>query len=175
MGGNHSLWSFFFFFFFFFFLLSQSWWIVRVNWRFCMFLIFIIMRPCHGGMHIALDRQLAPYFWALSWFFFCVCVCVPTCFHMIPEPCLSVRPYPEKRNPSFVNISPTLLNDTYFNGKVFTRTIPRKLIHLIFFKVEIEFWLVTKCWYHIRFVNISPTLVIDTSMERSSRVLCHEK
>ena len=28
---------------------------------------------------------------------------------------------------------------------------------------------------HLRFVNISPTLVIDTSMERSSRVLHHEK
>ena len=27
--------------------------------------------------------------------------------------------------------------------------------------------------YHHRFVNISPTLVIDTSMERSSRVLQH--
>ena len=26
---------------------------------------------------------------------------------------------------------------------------------------------------HTRFVNISPTLVIDTSMERSSRVLQH--
>ena len=51
--------------------------------------------------------------------------CVPTCFHMrIPKPCLSVRPYPEKRN-------------------------------------------------HLSFVNISPTLVIDTSMERFSRVLHH--
>ena len=52
--------------------------------------------------------------------------CVPTCFHMrIPKQCLSVCPYPEKRNES-------------------------------------------------GFVNISPTLVIDTSMERSSRVLHHE-
>ena len=55
--------------------------------------------------------------------------CVPTCFHKrIPKPCLSVClsicPYPEKRN-------------------------------------------------HHTFVNISPTLVIDTSMERSSRVLRH--
>ena len=55
--------------------------------------------------------------------------CVPTCFHVrIPKPCLSVClsicPYPEKRN-------------------------------------------------HHSFVNISPTLVIDTSMERSSRVLRH--
>ena len=28
-------------------------------------------------------------------------------------------------------------------------------------------------WYHHSFVNISPTLAIDTSMERSSRVLHH--
>ena len=33
------------------------------------------------------------------------------------------------------------------------------------------FWLLTKSWNHLTFVNISPTLVIDTSMERSSRVL----
>ena len=39
---------------------------------------------------------------------------VPTCFHMrIPKPCLSVCPYPEKRNhPGFVHISPTLVIDT---------------------------------------------------------------
>ena len=42
-------------------------------------------------------------------------------------------------------------------------------------KVEIEFWLVLEIWNHPSFVNISPTLVIDTSMERSSRVLYHEK
>ena len=41
-------------------------------------------------------------------------------------------------------------------------------------KFEIEFWLVPKSWNHFSFVNISPTLVIDTSMERSSRVLHHE-
>ena len=51
--------------------------------------------------------------------------CVPTFFHKrIPKPCLSVCPYPEKRN-------------------------------------------------HPGFVNNSPTLVINTSMERSSRVLQH--
>ena len=36
-----------------------------------------------------------------------------------------------------------------------------------------EFWLLTKSWNHLSFVNISPTLVIDTSMEWSSRVLHH--
>ena len=31
----------------------------------------------------------------------------------IPKPCLSICPYPEKRNhPNFVNISPTLVIDT---------------------------------------------------------------
>ena len=59
--------------------------------------------------------------------------CVSTCFHVrIPKPCLSVRPsvclsiwpYPEKRN-------------------------------------------------HHSFVSVSPTLVIDTSMERFSRLLQH--
>ena len=38
---------------------------------------------------------------------------------------------------------------------------------------KFEFWLVLKSWNHLSFVNISPTLVIDTSMERSSRVLQH--
>ena len=66
------------------------------------------------------DRQLTSNFELWVEIF-----CVSTCFHMrIPKPCLSVCPYPEKRN-------------------------------------------------HHSFVNISPTLVIDTSMERSSRVLHH--
>ena len=44
---------------------------------------------------------------------------------------------------------------------------------LIFFSKKFEFWFLTKSWNHLSFVNISPTLVIDTSMERSSRVLQH--
>ena len=39
--------------------------------------------------------------------------------------------------------------------------------------LKFEFWLLTKSWNHLSFVNISPTLVIDTSMERFSRVLHH--
>ena len=42
-----------------------------------------------------------------------------------------------------------------------------------FFSKNFEFWFLTKSWNHLSFVNISPTLVIDTSMERSSRVLHH--
>ena len=38
---------------------------------------------------------------------------------------------------------------------------------------KFEFWLVTKSWNHLSFVNISPTLVIDASMDRSSRELQH--
>ena len=38
---------------------------------------------------------------------------------------------------------------------------------------KFEFWLLTKSWNHLSFVNISPTLVIDASIERSSRVLQH--
>ena len=34
-----------------------------------------------------------------------------------------------------------------------------------FFKFEIVFWLVQKSWNYLSFVNISPTLVIITSME----------
>ena len=39
--------------------------------------------------------------------------------------------------------------------------------------LKFKFWLVTKNWNHLSFVNISKTLVIDTSMERSPRVLQH--
>ena len=38
---------------------------------------------------------------------------------------------------------------------------------------KFEIWLLAKSWNHLSFVDISPTLVIDTSMERSSRVLHH--
>ena len=72
------------------------------------------------SLRVSSDRQLTTNFELWVEIF-----CVPTCFHVrIPKPCLSVCPYPEKRN-------------------------------------------------HLSFVNISPTLVIDTSMERSSRALQH--
>ena len=57
---------------------------------------------------------------------------------------------------------------------VFTSTTPWKPKNLIFFfqkSSKFEFWLLTKSWNHLSFVNMSPTLVIDTSMEWSSRVL----
>ena len=88
---------------------------------------------------------------------------------------LSICPYPEKRNhPSFVNISPTLVIDTSMerSSRVLHHGNPK--IWIFFQKSsKFEFWLSTKSWNHHSFVNISPTLVIDTSMKRSSRVLHH--
>ena len=78
------------------------------------------------------------------------------------------------------------ISNWYINGKVFTSTTTWKHKNWFFFlqfeiefrlflKFEIEFWLVfwlaLKSWNRLNFVNISPALVIDTSMERSSRVL----
>ena len=118
--------------------------------------------------------------------------CVPTCFHMrIPKPCLSVCPsvhlsvclsvrpsvcpHPEKRyHHSFVNISPTVVIDTSMerSSRVLHHGNPK--IWFFFQKnSKFEFWLLTKSWNHLSFVNISLTLVIDTSMEWSSRVLQH--
>ena len=88
---------------------------------------------------------------------------------------LSICLYPGKRNyPGFVNISPTLVIDTsmerssqvlqYWNPKIKKKNQK---------SLKFEFRLVTKSWNHLSFVNISPILVIDTSMERSSRVLQH--
>ena len=107
---------------------------------------------------------------------------MPTCFHMIiPKPCQSVRP--SVRIPR--NISPWLrqyqsyISNWYINGKVFMSTTTWKLKYLIFFflKFEIEFclvfWLALKSWNRLSFVNISPTLVIDASMERSLQVQQH--
>ena len=93
--------------------------------------------------------------------------------------CLSVRPsvcpHPEKRNHlSFVNISPTLVIDTSMER--FSRVLHNGNIKIwIFFQKSLKFeiWLLAKSWNHLSFVDISPTLVIDTSMERSSRVLHH--
>ena len=78
---------------------------------------------------------------------------------------------------SFVNISPTLVIDTSMERS--SRVLqhgnwkPRKFDFFFQKSSKFEFWLLTKSWNHLSFVNISPTLVIDASMERSSRVLHH--
>ena len=62
------------------------------------------------------------------------------------------------------------------NRKVFTSTTAWEPKNLFFFfqkSLKFKFWFVPKSWNHPSFVTISPTLVIDTSMERSSRVLQH--
>ena len=76
---------------------------------------------------------------------------------------------------SFVNISPTLVIETSMER--YSRVLHHGNPKIWFFSQKsskFEFWLLTKSWNHLSFVNISPTLVIDTSMERSSRVLRHE-
>ena len=53
-------------------------------------------------------------------------------------------------------------------------TMETRKFELFFQKsLKFEIWLLTNSWNHLSFVDISPTLVIDTSMERSSRVLHH--
>ena len=146
-------------------------------WRVCVLIHFVACKkqynyvsPTSGEAYS--DRRLT-----LNFEFWVEIFCVPTCFHMrIPKPCLSVCPHPEKRyHHSFVNISPTLVIDTSMerSSRVLHHGNPK--IWFFFFKksLKFEFWLLTKSWNHLSFVNISPTLVIDTSMERSSRVLHH--
>ena len=102
-------------------------------------------------------------------------VCLSVCPSVCPSVCLSICPYPEKRNHhSFVNISPTLVIDTSMERSSWVLHHGNPKIGFFFQKSsKFEFWLLTKSWNHISFVNISPTLVIDTSMEWSSRVLHH--
>ena len=119
------------------------------------------------------DRQITTNFESWVEIF-----CVPTCFRMrIPKPCLTDRQSvcpsvrtPKKNHHSFVNISPTLVIDTWMerSSRVLQHGNPKFELKK---KSKFEFWLVLKSWNHHSFVNISPTLVIDTSIERSSRVL----
>ena len=75
---------------------------------------------------------------------------------------------------SFVNISPTLVNDTSMGRFSWVLHHGNPKIWFFFQKSsKFEICLLTKSWNHLNFVNISPSLVIDTSMERSSRVLHH--
>ena len=97
-------------------------------------------------------------------------------FPYVDSKTVSVCPHPEKRyHHSFVNIRPTLVIDTSMER--FSRVLHHGNPKIGFFfskkSSKFEFWLLTKSWNHLSFVNISPTLVIDTSMERSSRVLHH--
>ena len=55
----------------------------------------------------------------------------------------------------------------------FSRVLHHGNPKIWFFFKKFEIWILTKSWNHLSFVNISPTLVIDTSMERFSLVLHH--
>ena len=85
----------------------------------------------------------------------------------IPKPCPSVRTR-EKKSP-WLRQCQFYISNWYINRKVFTSTTPWKPKNLKIKKFE--FWLVANGWNHHSFVNINPTSIIDTSMERSSRVL----
>ena len=134
--------------------------------------------PCHctspSSGDAYSDRQLTPNFELWVEIF-----CVPTVFlwEFQNRVCLSVLPR-EKKSPLFCQYQ-SYISEWYINGKVFTSNTAWKPKYLIFIstKVKIEVWLVfwnvLNYWNHPSFVNISPTLVIDTSMERSSRVLQH--
>ena len=91
-----------------------------LTWQYKLFNELCINYASPSSRETYNDRQLTTNFELWVEIF-----CVLTCFHMrIPKPCLSVCPYPEKKNQT-------------------------------------------------GFVNINPTLVVDTSMDRSSRVLQH--
>ena len=75
---------------------------------------------------------------------------------------------------SFVNISLTLVIDTSMERSSWLIYHRNPKIWIFFQKSsKFEFWFSTKSWNHLSFVNVSPTLVIDTSMERYSRLLHH--
>ena len=75
---------------------------------------------------------------------------------------------------SFVNISLTLVIDISMERSSRVLHYRNPKIWIFFQKSsKFEFWLSTNSWNHHSFVNIRPTLVIDTSMERPSRVLHH--
>ena len=88
--------------------------------------------------------------------------------------CLSVHlSVPREKKLPWLRQYQSYISNWYINGKVFTSTTPwkpknwRKKNQK---SSKFEFWLVTKSWNNLSFVT---TLIIDTSMERSSRVLHH--
>ena len=93
---------------------------------------------------------------------------------------VSVRPsvhlsVPREKKLPWLRQYQSYISNWYINGKVFTSNTPwkPKIKKKNTKSLKFEFWLVTKSWNHLSFVNISPILVIDTSMERSSQVLQH--
>ena len=96
----------------------------------------------------------------------------------IPKHCLSVHlSVPREKKSPWLRQYQSYISNWCINGKVFTSTTPRKPKNLNFFaskKFEID--KIKFCPYPEKrnrpgFIDISPTLLIDTSMERSSRIL----
>ena len=79
----------------------------------------------------------------------------------------------ELNSPYLRQYQSCIVIDTWMERSSSVLATPWKAKTLIFFSQSLKFesWFVTKSWNHLSFVNISPTLVINTSMERSSQVL----
>ena len=80
--------------------------------------------------------------------------------------------FDEELKSQYLRQCQSYISNWYINGKVFTSTTHgNQKIWILFQKCpKFKFWPVMKSWNHLSFVDISPTLVIDTSMERSSWV-----
>ena len=67
------------------------------------------------------------------------------------------------------------ISNCYINKKVFTSSYSMETLKFDFFFKKVWSWILTcaKSQNHLSFINIPSTLVIYTSMERSSRVLQH--
>ena len=133
-----------------------------------MFLFFTSNYASPSSGEAYRDRQLTTSF-ELKFF---VCRHVSICGFQ-NRVCLSVHlSVPREKKSPWLRQYQSYISNWYINVKVFTSTTTWKPKNLIFF-FKFEFWIVTKSWKHPCFVNISLTLVIDTSMEKSSRVLQH--
>ena len=93
----------------------------------------------------------------------------------IPNTCLSVPR--EKNHPGFVDISPTLVIDTSMEGLHEYYSMETKIVEYFSKSSKLTFDLYfVLCWraeITLASSMSAYTLVIDTSMERSSRVLQH--
>ena len=119
----------------------------------------------------------------MSWSFLCANMfpyedskTVSVCLSVRLFVCLSVHlSVPREKKSPWLRQYQSHISNWYINERS-SRVLHHENPKISFFfqkSSKFEFWLLTKSWNHLSFVNISPTLVIDTSMERSSRVLHH--
>ena len=85
----------------------------------------------------------------------------------------SIVPH-EKKSP-WIFQNQSYISNWYIIGKRSSRVLQlgNPKFRIFFRKFKIESWLVPKSWNHLNFVNISTTLVIDASMDRSLWVVQH--